>query len=298
MPYRLEKFTDITNPIYQQVLDYYEHCEFQRNMTPATMEGKTVAINNFVKESGLRDLGDITNSHIDDWVTRMRRRGNQASTINMRLKHLIPMLKWQRDDNLHMDNLSISRICMLNTVAKRKRFFRSETVVEALAYANRMEWLLIKIMFDCGLRLNELRNLRLKDVDGDTIYYMAKGRKQRQGVLSQEVQVRLDDWIKSRRIIDYLWPSKRDPHKPMTEGAFRKAIKRPFALAGITMVPHDLRRSFANDFLELGVSKREIQHMMGHSSIRTTEMYLAEMDDSEARRLYHLKYSREITNLR
>jgi len=298
MPYRLEKYTRVEYPIYQQILNYYHYCDHRRNMTEATMEGKTTVINDFVKSSRLQDLCQIDNHIIDLWVDEMRARDNQPSTVNMRLKHLIAMLKWERDDNVHMDNLSIARICLLKEAPARRQWFTAECIQEVLAYADRREWLIIKIAFDCGLRLNELRNLQLKDIEGDKIYYTGKGRKARDGVLSPEVMIRLDDWVKRNRITKYLWPSRRSADKPICEVAFRNAIEKVFLRAGYNMVPHDLRRSFAADFLKLGASEREIQHVMGHSSIKTTERYLARLDDSEERRLYAVKYSRSTEALR
>lgn len=298
MPYRLEKYTNTENPIYQQVLNYYHYCDYRRNMTTATMEGKTTVINEFLNTTGLEDLRKIDNHIIDLWVDHMQERGNCPSTINMRLKTLIAMLKWERDDNVHMDNLSIARICLLKELPARRRWFKAEEIEQVLALADRREWLIIKIAFDCGLRLNELRNLKLENIEGNKLYYVGKGRKARSGILSPEVIVRLDDWVKRNHITNYLWPSKKVNGKPLSEPAFRDAIERSFMRAGFKMTPHDLRRSFAADFLEIGASEREIQHVMGHASINTTERYLQQLDDKEAQRLYAAKYSRSTANLR
>ena len=257
-----------------------------------TMAAKMDGINYFVRFTKITDLKDITNQMIDDWVDHMNSRNNTGRTINNRLAQLKVMLRWQRDDNVSMPNLKISRIITQKEVPPRKVFFTREEIGKALAMADRREWLMIKLAFDCGLRISELRNLRLSDIHGKRMRIVGKGQKLRYVVMSDDARIRLDDWISRENIKDYLWPSASRKASPICDAEMRSAMRKVFNSAGFNdFRPHDLRHSYATDLKRLGLSTRKIQVGMGHSSEAITERYLSDLDGFNVDEIYNVKYS-------
>lgn len=114
--YGLEKVTSPKNPIYQQLFTFYEYTDQVLSRTNDTMQTKIHSINNFIKFSGLTNLKDITNQQIYDWVKWHKERGNSARSINNYLYQLKAMLKWQKDENIEMPNLKLSRIAFQKEV--------------------------------------------------------------------------------------------------------------------------------------------------------------------------------------
>ena len=292
MAYRLEEVVSPRWPIYQQLNDYYRYCEFTRNFTEKTMELKTKDLNYFVEFSGLKTLENVSNDIIDEWVVHQKSRGNCGKTINGRLSQLRTMLTWQRDSNLEMPNLKLSLIVKQKEEPSRAVFYTRAQIETALKFAGLREEVMIRLTFDCGLRISELIKIRLCDISEREISIIGKGRKQRFVVMSEETRERLDDWIEFGKIDDYLWPSWTRDHEHVSGETARTWMRKAFCAAKLTnFYPHALRHSFATELEKLGLSTREIQAGLGHTSARTTEIYLHGLNGSDIKEIYNRRYS-------
>jgi integrase/recombinase XerD len=160
---------------------------------------------------------------------------------------------------------------------------------------------IVETMYGCGLRVSELCNLEINNVNLDNrfIIVTGKGSKQRMVPMS-EISVDL--------ITDYIANERADvPVKSGEEGILflnRRGrrlsrvmifyiIRDLAALAGVKkeVSPHTLRHSFATHLLEGGANLRAIQQMLGHESISTTEIYL-HMDNTRLREEIMLHHPR------
>jgi len=136
--------------------------------------------------------------------------------------------------------------------------------------------LIITLIYSGGLRISELINLELVDIDYDSkrIHIKnAKGKKDRYIPLAERTKSVITYYIK-----------KYNPEIYMVEGikggkystsSIQKFFKKYCLQCGITkkVSPHTLRHSFATHMLENGIDLRYIQHLLGHSSSKTTEIY-------------------------
>ena len=276
--YGLEKVTSPENPIYKQLFTFYEYTDQVLSRTDDTMATKTHSINNFVKFSGLTRLEDITNQQIYDWVKWHKERKNKARSINTYLYQLVAMLKWQKDENIEMPNLKLSRISFQKEAPARKKWFTRQQIKLALLYADQREWLLISLAFDCGLRIEELMNLKLSDINRRKVKIIGKGNRLRWGMMSRKTRRRLKTWIEKENITNYLWRGRNNIGH-LSQAKARQMIEDVFAKAGFDdMRPHDLRHSFATELKLLGVPTRKIQLALGHSTEAITEHYLSDLD--------------------
>lgn len=255
------------------------------------MKGKTYTLNYFVRFSGLHDLRKVTNPIIAAWIDDQRVRNNSGRSINTRLAHLTAMLRWQRDANLKMPDLRISLITKVAEFPSRKKCFSRGEVERVLAKADVCTWLLIRLSFDCGLRISELRNLRLQNIEHDRITIIGKGGRRRFAFMSEEAKWRLQSWIKRQKIKDYLWPSPVEQGKPIAVCTIRKMMQAAFNRVGFDdFCPHDLRHAYATDLKRLGIPTRKIQAGLGHHSELTTERYLNDLEGYDIREIYQIKY--------
>jgi integrase len=161
-------------------------------------------------------------------------------------------------------------------VSPRRVYYKAEEIEKVLSYCDPMEWLLIKLPFDSGLRLKELTYLQLREINDRQLNYVGKGRKQRESYISPEARERLDDWIEKNNVENYLWArtfkGKVGPYDPKT--IYRK-IKKVFRRAGLKDgYPHALRHSFATDAEMNGATIPELREMLGHSNAMTTQVYM------------------------
>ena len=142
---------------------------------------------------------------------------------------------------------------------------------------------IIETLYSCGLRVSELVSLKISDIYPDEMYLtvVGKGNKQRLVPIAAESLKFINIWLDMRNQMENICPADRDivflnrRGKRLTRQWVFLTIKKYAALAGITkeVSPHTLRHSFATHLLEGGANLRDIQDMLGHSSIRTTEIY-------------------------
>lgn len=161
---------------------------------------------------------------------------------------------------------------------------------------------IVETMFDCGLRVSEVCNLRLSKVNFKEgfLTVIGKGDKERLVPISEialdeiakYLDHRLDAGVK-RGEEDILFLNRRG-HR-LTRVMVFYIVRDLAFMAGIrkTISPHTLRHSFATALLEGGANLRAIQQMLGHESISTTEIYL-HMDNSRLREEVLLHHPRNL----
>lgn len=292
MAYNLERIVSPRRPIYRQLSQYYAFCENVRQMAPATILSKVYILNNFVMVTKLSDLRKVSNRHINYWIEEQKLRGNTGRSINVRLAHLRAMLHWQLEMNLKMPKLKLALIPQVKEYPPRKVYFTRQQIQNVLSRATELEWLLVSLAFDCGLRISEIANLRLEDLNAQYITIIGKGQKRRYAYLSNDVWQKLEAWMTRNQIKDYLWPSPIYEGRPLAICTIRKYIQDAFARVGIQdACPHDLRHSYATDLKFLGISTRQIQAGLGHTSENTTERYLSDLDGYDIAEMYRKKYA-------
>ncbi len=138
---------------------------------------------------------------------------------------------------------------------------------------------MLEVLYSCGLRVSELTALRLSDLffGEGFIRIVGKGNKQRlvpiSSVARDKVQIYLEDRRKSHSTDDTLFLNNRG--KALTRVMIFTIIRQAALRAGIQkqISPHTFRHSFATHLLEGGASIRQVQEMLGHESILTTEIY-------------------------
>lgn len=193
-------------PIERAFDEYLEYCEFTRRMSRQTLSAKRWVMRDFRASVPVSSLSEITTQQVNDWIATQARRGLNSRTINTRICHVIAMFRYFRDMGVEMPELKIRHIVkQKETEPIRRVFYTREQIEQVLSYCNQIQWLLIKLSFDCGLRITELRNLRLLNITDRMIVFTGKGGRRREVHMSREARERLTQWIVSRRIDDYLW---------------------------------------------------------------------------------------------
>lgn len=296
MQYKLEQVVPKRKEIYRQVYRYYDYCEHVRSMSQVTLTSKIYTINNFLRTLKIGRLEDITDQMVYDWLGAQRERGNTGRSINDRLAHVKAMLRWQQEMNVTIPNLHLALLTKMNEEPPRKVYFTRADIGIVLTQADEIEWLLIRLAFDCGLRIGELQRLRLEHLNHDRLMIIGKGNKRRYVYLCEEVKNRLQQWLDNNYIKDYFWPSPVNLHTPLNSCTLRSYMKRAFARSGYyDFCPHDLRHSYATDLKFLGIPTRQIQAGLGHATEAVTERYLSDLEGFDLRQIYQIKYATSLT---
>ena len=261
--------------IDKQIDEYLNYCENVRRMSEQTLHGKRWICREFLKTIKIDSLNELSNKHINEWIAEQTARGCSGRTINSRLVNLVAMLRYFQDMGISFPKLKLRLIIKCKEQPPRRVYYTREQIEQVLRYADHLEWLLIKLCFDCGLRISELRNLRLMNLNGRMVTFIGKGSKARESYMSEEARSRLDDWIQRNRISDFIWVRTLGKNEPMSVEDIRYLMRKPFYQAGFkNFYPHALRHSFATDIQKHGASLMETKEMLGHARIETTERYV------------------------
>ena len=136
--------------------------------------------------------------------------------------------------------------------------------------------LMISLAYGAGLRVSEVINLQVKDIDLAELSVTirdGKGGKDRVSILPEKLTNDLERMTAGREPGSYLFESERGGK--LTTRTAQSVFEKSLKLTGIkkSATFHSLRHSFATHLLENGVDIRYIQQLLGHASITTTQQY-------------------------
>lgn len=135
---------------------------------------------------------------------------------------------------------------------------------------------ILTLIYSAGLRLSELTNLLLKDINNDrrqVFVESGKGHKDRYTLLSENFLETLQAYLKEYQPKHWLFEGQDGGQ--YSNRSVQAILRRAVEVSGINprTTVHTLRHSFATHLLEQGVDLRYIQDLLGHSSSKTTEIY-------------------------
>ncbi len=136
--------------------------------------------------------------------------------------------------------------------------------------------LALQLCYGMGLRVSELKNLKLEDISRDRMQVLiqgAKGKKDRYVLLPESTLPLLIAYYKE--YLPKVWLFEGPYGNAYSKSSFQKIFKKAMKMAGIkkTIGIHGLRHSYATHLLESGADIRFIQELLGHNSIKTTQVY-------------------------
>ncbi|MFW6037955.1 MAG: site-specific tyrosine recombinase/integron integrase [Candidatus Saliniplasma sp.] len=136
--------------------------------------------------------------------------------------------------------------------------------------------LILRVLYRCGLRVSELTNLKIQDIDfeeGMITIRSGKGDKDRVVPLDADT-LDLIEFYKAGAEEGTLILSERGDS--LSTRQVERIVKKYAKKAGLkkNVYPHMLRHSFAVHCLKAGMNLRSVQKMLGHSSLTTTQIYL------------------------
>lgn len=163
---------------------------------------------------------------------------------------------------------------------KLPQVFSIEQIQQLLSAATNIKHrMILSLFYGSGVRMNELRHIRLCDINSKSFQIKVvagKGRKDRFTLLPKHLLEPLRDYYKQVRPRVYLFEGQT-PGEPLHERSIQHFVQRyvkMIGLAGQDYSAHTLRHSFATHLLDAGTDIHTIKELLGHSSLTTTMIYL------------------------
>lgn len=291
-----------------------DYLKFEKQVSKHTLRAYSTDLTHFVtflhghlgKEPGLNDLSEVGIREFRSWMSRKAMDGAGNASRARSLSGVKNFLRWL-DKNGIMHNAAINIVRSPKLPHKLPRPLAEKQAIEVLNSITifndyKDDWIglrdraLFTLLYGCGLRINEALDLDIKDLPRDGFLRVTgKGDKERQVPVLDLVEKVLNAYRD-------VCPFSEDPERPLFLGTRGKRLNQGVAQKAMrdlrvvlelpaNITPHALRHSFATHLLQNGANLREIQELLGHASLSTTQRY-TEVDAKELMRIHKAAHPR------
>lgn len=275
------------------------HCKFEKGLSPKTIQAYTSDINQFVdflsKKNYSEKLTEIDKKVLKDFLQFISNK--KPKTIKRKIATLKALFNFlEFEDEIKINPFRKMRIqikeskklpSVLN-ISDVLKIFKSVYQVkaeissqESYSYKEAMRNIaVLELLFATGIRVSELCNLKTKNIGQNFSFIIVKGKGDKERIIqicNKETVLALKEYQKEfKKVIEqtgFFFINRLD--RPISDQSVRFMIKKYSTLVGINkkVTPHTFRHTFATLLLEEGVDLIYIQHLLGHSSIMTTQIY-------------------------
>jgi integrase/recombinase XerC len=279
----------------------------ERNLSPHTQRAYVSDVRQLTLQTG-SEIGplEVEADHVRAWMASLHKRRSPA-TLGRKLASVRCFYRWMvreghvRDDptaGLPMPKqekrlprpLSVDD-CETLIEAERGRAARAtprEGESERRAdWMRRRDLALVELLYGTGIRIGELVALDVRDVElaAREIRVLGKGRKERVVPIPEQAREALGAWIDVRRgpgvmsepLFISLRPRREAKPRRLAAREARRILGERAVRVNLSerVHPHRLRHSYATHLLDMGADLREIQELLGHASLSTTQKYTA-----------------------
>jgi integrase/recombinase XerC len=288
------------SPMQEHIDNFMQHLKYERNLSEHTLrnyESDLLQFYNHVappdKEGKRRqvDVRDIDNLTIREFMAVLYERGKKKSSIHRKIAALRTYFRFLCREGL----LEINPARLVASPRVERKLPNHLSIQEMIAFIEtpesdtvlgKRDRAILELLYASGVRVSELVNLNLGDIDfvNQTVRVKGKGRKERIVPFGDHARAALETYLGVRgELLAEADPQRLDPltvfmnyqgTRITTRSVGRmidKHVKRCADLHHIS--PHSLRHSFATHLLDAGADLRTIQELLGHARLSTTQQY-------------------------
>lgn len=274
---------------------YIRHIKYEKNLSPNTIRSYNKDINHFIdyiKGLKIENISDLSLDIFRKYLKFLDNFKYSNRTIIRKYSSLINYFKFLEINNYLKGELTQ----LINPPRKYQRYYsflsQNElnellSCIETSDYIGIRNRTLIEVLYSTGARVSEIENINLEDIDfkNSEIKVKGKGNKERIVYLNHNARFWLNKYLNIRdnfRSSVNRELSNRESQLflnkfggRLTARSIRTILKKYLKKAGIkkNISPHDIRHSFATHLLQEGAGIREIQELLGHENISTTQIY-------------------------
>ncbi len=301
----------------EKLMQWQDYLRHEKRVSRHTLRAYNGDISHFLNflakhlntQIGLDDIGNITIQDFRAWMSKKamgedRKKGVGNASRARSLSGVKNLLSWlDKNGIVHNPAISALRSPKLpHKLPKPMQEQQTRRLIEEADLLVKEDWIgqrdraLFTLLYGCGLRIDEALQLNIRDMPRDGfLRVMGKGSKERQVPVIDIVEDTLQAYLEQ-------CPFPSAPDRPLfvgtrggrlNQGIAQKSMRSLRGVLGLpeNATPHALRHSFATHLLQNGANLREIQELLGHSSLSTTQRY-TEVDMKELTRIYKAAHPR------
>jgi len=250
-----------------------------RNYSPKTIKAYKMCLRGyleFVRESGGK-IGAV--ALIKEFLLRKHDEGYSPQTVNLHLNAIKFLYGSVLGGRVSIDIRCAKKSLKLPVVLSRVEISK---IISSIG--NQKHRLIVALSYGAGLRVSEVVALRVRDLEIDEGFINVrggKGMKDRITVFPACLEGEMREFMCGRAADAYVFESNRKSggaaggSRRLTSRSAQKVFSLALVRAGVAKAAtfHSLRHSFATHLLEDGVNLRYVQELLGHRSIKTTQLY-------------------------
>ncbi len=272
------------------VRKYLEYLDSERNYSVHTImsyENDLMSFVQFLRNEKINDFSTVHKNTIRQFLSILHDSGFNQRSIARKVASLRSFFKYLRRQKIIEGNPTLALITP--KITKTLPTYLDETSINNLLDVvakdinfGRRNSAIIELFYSSGIRLSELINMNLEDVDfnGGVIKVSGKGRKERilplgskaAKAIKEYLEERKDVYISSDKNIPLFVTAKKKRLYPQLVG---RIVKKYINMVSEVQKksPHVLRHTFATHMLNNGADIRAVQELLGHESLSTTQIY-------------------------
>lgn len=305
----------------EAIKNFKFHCEYEKNLSQKTLQAYNIDLNQFEEYKDYRsvDVNELDKFFIKEYIQSLYQSEYKAKTIKRKIAVLKTFFTYLEFDEIILvspfrkinvqikepkrlpQTIELKEIRkMLKFLYKVKDSFINKNIYSYKALVR--DILIIEILFSTGMRVSEVCNIVKYNISLQTGIVKIKGKGDKERIIQicdNEVKKLLKEYLTLyEKLIEknsYFLVNRLG--NQISEQSVRLMIKKYQKLSGIDkhITPHMFRHSFATLLLEEGVDIRYIQHMLGHSSISTTQIY-TQVNMKQQKKILNTKHPRRHFN--
>ena len=270
----------------QFLSEYLEFLEVEKGLSPNTIDAyrnDLTSFFDFCQGRGISNIVKIDRVDLNAYILRLREDKYTPSSVMRKVASLRGFFKWFCANEYGKKNPAQT----LEQPKLPKRLPKVMTIDELNKIINSdlslLESLIIELLYGCGLRVSELVNLKLTNIDVKQkfIQCYGKGSKERIVPFGNKAKDAINKYLKQREVIvlEHKLSANlktlllKDNGNKVSRQDVYNFIRKQGEKINKHISPHTLRHSFATHLLDNGADLRVVQELLGHSDVATTQLY-------------------------
>lgn len=268
----------------QNLSEYLEYLEVEKGLSINTIEAYRRDLGDFLcfcESRGIENFDNVRRSELNSYVLKLHDENMTTTTVVRKIASLRGFFKWLCANDYCKSDPTLT----LEQPKLPKRLPKVMTVQEIEEILNQnldeLHSVIIELLYGCGLRVSELVNINLSDIDIKSKYLqcLGKGSKERIVPLGKKAVSALNKYLPIR---NFNLRKNNVETKRLLVDENGRILTRQDVYTFIHsqgekihkhISPHTLRHSFATHLLENGADLRIVQELLGHSDVSTTQLY-------------------------
>lgn len=268
----------------QILAEYLEYLEIEKGLSVNTIDAYRRDLSAFIEfcaSLGVEELSQIQRSHLNSYILDLREKKYLPPSVMRKIASLRGFFKWLCASEICIQNPTLTleqpkiprKLPKVMTISEIENILREDLT--------KIQKLIVELLYGCGLRVSELVNLKINNIDINASYLKCsgKGSKERLVPLGSKAKIALSDYFVQRDFLiqKYNFDSKNlfilDSGRFLNRQDVYNFIHEQGKKIHKNISPHTLRHSFATHLLENGADLRIVQELLGHSDVSTTQLY-------------------------